>query len=228
MGDRLQGKRVLCTHADSFMGPAIVELFRAEGADVVADTSDLTPPDACDDIVEAAGDLDALVVNLSHPPRASAVTEIADADLASLHDTLVVSLMRLTRAATPGMVARGRGKIVVMSSAAPLRGIPKNAAYCAARGAQNAFVRAAGLELAPHNVQMNAIAQNYVDNPTYFPRELLASERFHRHLERNVPARRTAHGWESAELALFLASDKSDFLVGQVIPFAGGWVTTTG
>lgn len=210
------------------MGPAIVELFRAEGAEVVADTSDLTPRDACDGIVAAAGDLDVLVANLSHPPRTSAVTEIADADLRSLYDTLVVSLMRLTRAVTPGMVSRGHGKIVVMSSAAPLRGIAKNAAYCAARGAQNAFVRAAGLELAPHNVQMNAIAQNYVDNPTYFPRELLASERFKRHLERNVPVGRTAHGWESAELALFLASDKSDFMVGQVIPFAGGWVTTTG
>ena len=228
MGDRLQGKRVLCTHADSFMGPAIVELFRAEGAHVIADTSDLAAENACESAVMAAGDLDVLVVNLSHPPRAAAVTEISDADFRSLYDTLVVPLMRLTRAATPDMVSRGHGKIVVMSSAAPLRGIPKNAAYCAARGAQNAFVRAAGLELAARNVQINAVAQNYVDNPTYFPRELLASQRFQRHLERNVPAGRTAHGWESAELALFLASDKSDFLVGQVIPFAGGWVTTTG
>ena len=228
MGDRLQGKRVLCTHADTFMGPAIVELFRAEGAHVIADTSDLTAHNACESAVAAAGEIDVLVVNLSHPPQPSAVTEISDADFASLHDVLVVTLMRLTRAVAIDMVSRGRGKIVVMSSAAPLRGIAKHAAYCAARGAQNAFVRAAGIELAPHNVQMNAVAQNYVDNPTYFPRELLASERFRKHLERDVPIGRTAHGWESAELALFLASDKSDFLVGQVIPFAGGWVTTTG
>ena len=41
-----------------------------------------------------------------------------------------------------------------------------------------------------------------------------------------IPARRLAKGSEMAELALFLASDNSDFIVGQVIPFAGGWVTT--
>ena len=40
-----------------------------------------------------------------------------------------------------------------------------------------------------------------------------------------MPVQRVAEGWESAELALFLASDKSDFMSGQVIPFAGGWVT---
>jgi 2-keto-3-deoxy-L-fuconate dehydrogenase len=106
-----------------------------------------------------------------------------------------------------------------------LRGIPNASGYCAARGAQNAFVRAAGIELAPHNVQFNAVGQNYVRNPTYYPEDLLEDPRFAKHLARNVPSQRVAEGWESAELALFLASDKSDFMVGQVIPFAGGWVT---
>lgn len=95
------------------------------------------------------------------------------------------------------------------------------------RGAQNSFVRTAGLEFAPANVQINAIAQNYVSNPVYYPDELVASTRFQKHLERNVPTRRIARQEEQAELALFLASDKSDFIVGQVMPFAGGWVTTT-
>ena len=43
-----------------------------------------------------------------------------------------------------------------------------------------------------------------------------------------IPAKRLGRGEESAWLAAFLASDRSDFIVGQVIPFAGGWVTTTG
>ncbi|MDZ7687023.1 MAG: SDR family oxidoreductase [Gammaproteobacteria bacterium] len=98
---------------------------------------------------------------------------------------------------------------------------------CAARGAQNAFVRAAGLEYAARGVNINAVAQNYVSNPAYYPDELIESERFRKHLERNVPIKRIARAEESAELALFLASDKSDFIVGQVIPFAGGWATNT-
>jgi 2-keto-3-deoxy-L-fuconate dehydrogenase len=77
-------------------------------------------------------------------------------------------------------------------------------------------------------VQINAIAQNYVENNTYFTEEMLADENLLARMKNAVPSGRLAKGSESAELALFLASDKSDFLVGQVIPFAGGWATTTG
>jgi 2-keto-3-deoxy-L-fuconate dehydrogenase len=121
------------------------------------------------------------------------------------------------------MAARGHGKIVAITSAAPLRGIAGSSAYCAARGAQNAFIKASGIELASKNVQINAVAQNYVSNPAYFPDDLVATERFQKHLQRNVPIGRIARSDESAELALFLASDKSDFMVGQVVPFSGGW-----
>jgi 2-keto-3-deoxy-L-fuconate dehydrogenase len=228
MGDRLLNKRVLCTHADQFMGPAIIELFRQEGAHVVADVSDLQPEGACERAVENAGDVDVLIVNLSHVPRSAPVSQITDDDIGSLLSTLVTPLVRLCRAVALPMIARKSGKVVVMSSAAPLRGMPNNAAYCAARGAQNAFVRAAGLELAPHSVQVNAIAQNYVNNPTYFPPDLIHTERFLKHVQRNIPAQRIGEAWESAELALFLASDKSNFIVGQVVPLAGGWATTTG
>ena len=110
-----------------------------------------------------------------------------------------------------------------ITSAAPLKGLPGSAAYCAARGAQNAFIKAVGLEFAAQNVQINAIAQNYVSNPVYYPDELVQSERFQKHLARNVPIRRVARPEEQAEFALFLASNNSDFFVGQIFPFSGGW-----
>lgn len=223
MGERLAGKRIALTQANAYMGPAIEALFASEGAQLIADASDLRPPDAIDSFLKKVGAIDVLVANLAHPPCPARVERIAEADWLSLFETLVHPLMRLVRAVAPAMIANKRGKIVAITSAAPLRGIPNHAAYCAARGAQNAFVRAAGLELAAHNVQLNAVAQNYVQNDSYFPAEVLASERFQKHLAHNVPLGRAAHGWESAELALFLASDKSDFMVGQVVPFAGGW-----
>jgi 2-keto-3-deoxy-L-fuconate dehydrogenase len=228
MTQRLSGKRVLVTQSREYMGPAIADLFRSEGADVLADDSDLTQAGACERAVANAGTLDVLVANLAHPPTPASIAEVRDEDWHALFDTLVHPLMRLVRAAAPAMVARRRGKIVAITSAAPLRGIERTSAYCAARGSQNAFVRAVGLELARANVQVNAIAQNYVQNDTYYPPDLIASERFKAHLQRNVPSGRVAAGAETAELALFLASDKSDFIVGQVVPFAGGWVTTTG
>jgi 2-keto-3-deoxy-L-fuconate dehydrogenase len=225
MGERLLHQRVLVTQAHEYMGPAVVELFRSEGAEVIADTTDLRAPGACERAVAQAGEVSALIANLAHLPLPAPVGDVKDADWHALFEALVHPLMRLVRAAAPAMIARRRGKIVAVTSAAPLRGIPNTSAYCAARGAQNAFVRAVGLELAPHNVQFNAVAQNYVRNDTYYPKELISTERFQRHLAKNVPAMRVAEGWESAELALFLASDKSDFLCGEVIPFAGGWVT---
>jgi len=109
-----------------------------------------------------------------------------------------------------------------------LRGIPKVAGYAAARGAQNAFVRSVGLEVAGDNVQVNAVAQNYVENDTYYPPELVINPDMLARMPAAIPAGRLAKPEESAVLALFLASNESDFLVGQVVPFAGGWATTTG
>lgn len=208
------------------MGPPIAELFRSEAAEVIASEDDLTAPDAPARVVREAGHIDVLVANLAHPPEPAPVGAIRDEDWHTLFDRMVHPLMRLVRAAVPPMIERRQGKVVAVTSAAPLRGIPKTAAYCAARGAQNAFIRAAGLEVARHDVQVNAIAQNYVRNDTYYPDDLVASERFRQHLERNVPARRIAEPWETAQLALFLASDESRFMVGQILPFAGGWTTT--
>lgn len=230
MGERLQGRRVLITNADTYMGPAIRELFEKEGAAVTANTADLSAPGACEAAVESAGEVDVLVANLAEREGLGwhLADRIDDDDWQAFLDDLARPLMRLTRAVLPQMIERRAGKIVAVTSAAPLRGIPKASAYCAARGAQNAFVRAAGLEVARHNVQINAIAQNYVENPTYYTDEMLADEELVKRMLKVIPARRLAKGWETAELALFLASDHSNFIVGQVVPFAGGWTTTTG
>jgi len=228
MPGRLEGKRALVTCADRYMGPAIAELFTAEGAQVVTDSDPLTDPAAPARVVSAAGRVDILVANLAVAPVRANPWEIADEDWLALFDGLVHPLMRLVRAVLPQMVERHAGKIVAITSAAPLRGIPKLAGYVAARGAQNAFIRSVGLEVARDNIQVNAIAQNYVENNVYYPPELLANSEMRHRMEEAIPLGRLAKPWESAELALFLASNRSDFIVGQVIPFAGGWTLGRG
>lgn len=224
---RLEGKRVLITQVDDYMGPAIRDLFTAEAAAVQTWDGAVPDGDALSNACNQVGEIDVLVANLAHDPCNTPVAEIADDNWYSLFDALVHPLMRLVRHYAPQFAERGHGKIVAVTSAAPLRGIPGSTAYCAARGAQNSFIRASGLEFAQHNVQINAIAQNYVSNPAYYPDDLVETERFRKHLQRNVPIRRVARPDETAELALFLSSNNSDFIVGQVVPFSGGWVTTT-
>lgn len=228
MPGRLAGKRALVTFADTYMGPAIAERFSAEGADVLTDTSPLADTAAVAALVAEAGQIDILVANTAEPPHSTDVEAIEDEEWFALFDKLTHPLMRVVRAVAPQMKERRQGKIVAVTSAAPLRGIPKVAGYCAARGAQNAFVRAVGLELARYNVQVNAIAQNYVVNDVYYPDDLTTTARFQQHLDRMVPTKRVAPPDETAELAVYLAGPHSTHIAGQVIPFAGGWATTTG
>jgi 2-keto-3-deoxy-L-fuconate dehydrogenase len=223
---RCNGTRVLVTSSDIYMGPAIVERFRAEGGSVVEDFGRyVDDPNEPARVVAAMGRVDVLVLNLLASPPKQFAHEIVEEAWQSAFDALVHPTMRFVAAVLPQMIERRSGKIVAVTSAAPLRSIPGRGAYSAARGAQNAFVEVAGAESAQHNVQINAIAQNYVYGG--YPPDALENPRVRDELSRDVPTRRLAESWEQAELVLFLASQSSDFISGQVVPFAGGWVTST-
>ncbi len=225
MGERLAGKRVLVTQAQDYMGPATIELFSDEGAEVIADDSDLTQPGACEALIEQTGHIDILIANLASGNFSGInAVDLTDDDWHTTFDVMVHPLHRLCRAVLPQMIERSRGKIVVYGSATALKGLKTVTTYSAARAAQVGYVQSLGVEVAPHNVQVNLIAQNYVENPVYYPPELKDNERFMTSLKRQVPLGRLATADEDARFALFLASDESDFFVGQAIPFSGGWV----
>ena len=226
MAGKLAGKRVLVTQADDYMGPQTVETFQQAGAEVIADRTDLTEAGAAARIVAAAGQVDILIANLAAPNHhGTAVADLDDGAWASMFDIMVHPLHRLVRAVAPQMIARNKGKIIVYGSATPLRGIARLAGYTAARGAQAGYVRATGTELARNNIQVNLIAQNWVESDVYYPENLQDNPKFQANLKREVPLGRLATPGEDTALALFLAGEDSDFFVGQVIPFAGGWVS---
>lgn len=222
MPRRLSGRRILVTQAGEFMGPALCQVLAAHGADVVASSDALTEPGAAERVVAAAGALDALVANLALAAPSTPVEDVGDDEWRSCFATLVDPLPRLLRAAVPGMAAHG-GKFLVMGSASALRGMRRASSYSAARGAQLAWVQAVGIELAPRNIKVNAIAQNFVDNPTYFPDEVQRNPRFQERLKREVPLGRLVSASEDAEFAAYLCSDAADCFVGQVFPVCGGW-----
>jgi NAD(P)-dependent dehydrogenase (short-subunit alcohol dehydrogenase family) len=206
------------------MGPATIELFREEGADVIADNSDLTQPDRCEELISSSGEIDVLIANLASPNFTGIpVTELAADDWHCTFDMMVHPLHRLCQAVLPQMIAKQAGKIVVFGSATALKGMPTVTAYSAARAAQSGYIRSLGVEVAKHNIQANLIAQNYVENPVYYPPQLREKESFQKSLARQVPLGRLATAREDALFALFLASQESNFFVGQSIPFSGGW-----
>ena len=224
MNDALVGKRVLITQSTEFMGPVLCEVFAEQGATVVSSADDLSEPDAAARVIGAAGEIDVLVVNLAFTAPSTPALQVADAEWRQVFAALVDPLPRLVRAAAPAMVARRAGKVLVIGSASALRGMKRASTYSAARGAQLAYVQAVGVELAPHGVQVNAIAQNFVDNPTYFPAEVQANPRFQERLAREVPLGRLVSAREDAQFAAYLCSAAADCFVGQVFPVCGGWV----
>lgn len=224
MQHALQGKRILVTRADAFMGPALCEVLAEQGAHVMASTAALTDAEAAAQEVAAAGAIDVLVANLSILAPSTPAVQVGADEWRAVFGALVDPLPWLVQAVVPGMQASGGGRILVMGSASALRGMKRASTYSAARGAQLAYVQAVGVELAPLNIQVNAIAQNFVDNPTYFPPEVQANPRFQERLAREVPLGRLVGAREDALFAAYLCSDAAACFVGQVFPVCGGWV----
>lgn len=250
---RLTGKVALITNASRYMGPALTEEFAREGAtlalhDVDAAAAgravkiaeahgraaapfggDLTRPAACDALVDEVtrrfGRLDILINNSVHPPTGSATEDVTDDDWRATMAHLLDEPFFMLRAALRVMRPAKQGKIVNMTSATGISGLPRYAAYAAARAAVNNLTRSVGLEVARDGVQVNTIAQNFVENPTYYPPDLVSDAETLARIVARVPAGRLARSEESARLAVYLASEDADFFVGQVIPFAGGSVT---
>jgi len=221
----LQGKRIVVTQADEFMGPVMVAAMQGAGAEVIANREALVTPLVVEEMVAAAGRIDVLIVNLSVKAPSTPAHCLGDEEWRSVFAHLVDPLPVLARAVLPQMIERGQGKIIVIGSATPLRGMTRTATYSAARGAQLAFVQAVGTEVASHNIQVNAIAQAFVDNPTYYPEEIKNHPKFKERLAQQVPAQRLGTPEEDGAFAVFLASDAAGFFFGQSFPFCGGWAT---
>jgi NAD(P)-dependent dehydrogenase (short-subunit alcohol dehydrogenase family) len=223
MTTRLDGKRILITQSETFMGPALCEVFTQMGADVITDNQLLTDPGMPARIVKDAGQVDALVINLAVPAPFTKGELVSDDEWSATFSALVDPLPRLCGAVLPQMIERQSGKILVMGSASALRGMKRASTYSAARGAQLAYVQAMGVEMAPQGIQINAIAQNFVDNPTYFSEKTKANPAFQERLRREVPLGRLVSMREDAQFAAYLCSDAADCFVGQVFPISGGW-----
>jgi len=221
---RLDGLRLLVTQSRDFMGPVLCEVFAECGGTVIEDARPLADTATIDSMVDAAGRVDVLVANLAVPAPTTPAVQVTDDEWRHVFAHLVDPLPRLARAVLPQMIERRSGKILVLGSASALRGMKRASTYSAARGAQLAYVQALGVEVAGQGVQVNAIAQNFVDNPTYFPPAVQANPAFQERLKREVPLGRLVAPREDALFAAYLCSQAANCFVGQVFPVCGGWV----
>ncbi len=131
----------------------------------------------------------------------------------------LTSVFSTCKCVIPSMVSRKQGKILNISSVWGEVGASCEAAYSACKGGINSLTRALGKELAPSNIQVNAISCGVIDTQmnSCFSQDELAA------LADEIPIGRFGSPEEVSQLALFLASD-NQYLTGQVIRLDGGWI----
>jgi 3-oxoacyl-[acyl-carrier protein] reductase len=124
------------------------------------------------------------------------------------------------RCAVPHMISQNRGRIIAVSSTAGQRGEAFHAHYGAAKGGVISLVKGLSTELAPHNILVNAVAPGWVS--TDMARPVLRKPSEKRKVTGSIPLRRFGRAEEVAMPILFLASDMSTYMTGEIININGG------
>jgi NAD(P)-dependent dehydrogenase (short-subunit alcohol dehydrogenase family) len=220
-----EGARVLCVDQALERAEETVGLIRAEGGDAVAHAADVTRADECRAMVEAAvgrwGGLDVLHNNVGMESRKD-LLDTTEAEWDRVVEVDLKTVFLATRAAVPAIVARGGGSVICVSSIAGHRGHGRTA-YAAAKAGIEGFVRSLAVQLGTQGVRVNAIAPGMVWTPMVAAMGAEARER----RRKASPLGTEGTGWDVGWGAVYLASDESRWVTGQVLVIDGGLTVTT-
>ena len=204
---------------------ATTEAFVAEfGAEVVHSVAfDITDPDAVvagiADVQSRVGAIQILVNNAGVQHRVPLV-DLAVDDWDRVLRTDLTSAFLVGREVARGMIERGSGKIINIASVQTDLARPTISAYTAAKGGLRNLTRAMTAEWAAHNIQINAIAPGYIH--TEMTQNLVDDETFNSWILGRTPANRWGTTDDIVGPAVWLASDGSNFVNGQVVFIDGG------
>ena len=198
-------------------------LVEAAGRSAHVVQADVSSPEAVqamvDEVREALGPVDLLVNNagifdfVSHKET---TFEIWKRTL----DTNLTSAFLVTWAVKDGMIERGFGRIVNISSIAALRARPMSIAYAVSKGGMTAFTKSLAEAVAGDNVRVNAVAPGLIDTEILSGVDSQALDR----IVQATPISRMGRPLEIAESVLFLLSERSSFMTGQTLVASGGRV----
>ncbi|MFA5876706.1 MAG: SDR family oxidoreductase [Candidatus Margulisiibacteriota bacterium] len=246
---RLQNKIAIITGAGSGIGQGVALAFIEEGAKViVADWSEEGGIETMEQIKKAGGeaifvktdvskkaDIEQMVkicldnfgrvdilVNNAGVYKSGNFHEISEEDWDTVLDINLKSVFLGSKRVIPEMLKQGKGKIISVTSIAGLVGFDKSGPYCASKGGMIALTREMALEYAPKKINVNCIAPGVIK--TAMTKDMLADPTTKQFLKSSAPYPRFGEPKDIAMAAVYLASDESDFVNGEVLVVDGGWV----
>ena len=240
---KLTGKVALVTGGGKNLGKVIAVSFAEAGADVVVTSRTLSEVEktaeeirgkgrralaismdvtnfaqvegAVRKIVSEFGRIDILVNNAATRSFKS-ILEMSEEEWRAVIDTNLTGAFICCKAVGPLMVRQGGGRVINIASRVGLRGVPNRVPYCASKGGLILLTRALALEWAPHHILVNAVAPGLMNTT-------VAAKAIRDGRTAEIPLRRAAELEEVAPMVVFLASEASSYMTGEVVLIDGGW-----
>ena len=245
----LTGKNVIITGASRGIGKCIAELFAKQGANIAftcrktnhktsvlvdtlsnygikakaysSDASDFNAShDLVSHVIEDFGSIDVLVNNAGIT-KDNLLMRMSEEDFNDVMKINMNSVFNLTKAVLKPMLKQRSGSIINMSSVVGVKGNAGQTNYAASKAAIIGFTKSVALELGSRNIRSNAIAPGFIETEMT---QALNTDQITEWAE-SIPLKRTGNVNDIANTSLFLASDMSSYITGQVINVCGGMLT---
>lgn len=220
-----QGANVAFTYLSSVeKGKALEEELAGHGVKATGYRSDAADFKAADELVNSVvtdfGTVEVLVNNAGIT-RDGLLMRMTEQQWDEVMNANVKSIFNLTKAIQRPMLKQRRGSIINMSSVVGIRGNAGQANYAASKAGIIGFTKSVALELGSRNIRSNAIAPGFIETEMTEALDPKVVEQW----RQNIPLKRGGTVEDVANLALFLASDMSAYITGQVITVCGGMLT---
>jgi 3-oxoacyl-[acyl-carrier protein] reductase len=218
------GYRVVVNHrASAAQAEEVAATITAAGGEAVTIKADVTVPNdvsaMVDEIDQRWGGIDVLVHSVSTPFAVTSLAKLRWEQLGGKLDSELHAAFLTTKAVVPGMISRGYGRLIYVSTGLSRHPRDGMITLGTAKAALDQFVRYIALELAPHGITANLVAPGTVDEPK--AAELITDERM-RKIAAATPMQRLVRPDEVAETVAFLASEDSGYTTGHYLPLNGG------
>jgi 3-oxoacyl-[acyl-carrier protein] reductase len=199
----------------------VIRIARENGGDGITVQADVSDPEQATRIIRTAeehfGHVDILINNAGKLVSAT-VAETSWAQWEQMIKTNLGGTWACMQAVLPGMLARGKGRIINISSELGLIGFPTYAAYCASKGGVIALTKAVAKEVAPSGILVNSVAPGPIET------DMLINDtiEYNDETRETIPLKRFGKADEIAAMVEALAGPAGDYMVGQVISPNGG------